>query len=96
MKKELVLSLCIAIAGCALTFGVCKNQIDNNKKNIEKLELTHKEDIAKIELTHEKDISAVNSRQNNQDALLQSINNNLAELNTKMDLLVAGKLKQGE
>lgn len=85
MKKELVLSLCIAIAGCALTFGVCKNQIDNNKENINKLELTH-----------EKDVESLSKRQNNTDALLQSINNNLAELNTKMDLLVAGKLKQGE
>ena len=84
MKKELVLSLCIALCGCALTFGVCKNQIDNNKEN-----------ITKLELTHEKDIDSLKEQQKQTDALLQSMNNNLASINTKLDLLVEGKLKQG-
>lgn len=83
MKKELVLTLCITLCGCALTFGITQNKVENNTKQIDKLELTH-----------EKDIDALKEQQKQTDALLQSMNNNLASINTKLDLLVEGKLKQ--
>lgn len=85
MKKELAITVIIAIASASASFGVCQNQITTNKDSIEKLELTH-----------QKDVDALRCQQQNQDVLLQSINNNLASLNTKVDLLVNGKLKQGE
>lgn len=84
MKKELVLTIVITLCGCALTFGVVQNKVENNTKNIERLELTH-----------EKDVTGIKEQQKQTDALLQSMNNNLASINTKLDLLVEGKLKQG-
>lgn len=84
MKKELVITIVIAVASAGMSFGVCQNQISNNTQDIERLELTH-----------QKDVDAINSRQNQTDTLLQSINNNLASLNTKMDLLVEGKINSG-
>lgn len=81
MKKELALTLGIALCSAALSFGICKNQIDTNKSNIERLEVTHKADIVEVR-----------EHQNQSDILLQSINTQLASLNTKMDLILEGKL----
>ena len=43
--------------------------------------------IAKVK-QHDKDISEIKSKQQTLDTLLQSINNNLTELNTKVGFLL--------
>lgn len=82
MKKELALTIIIAICSAGVAFGVCQNQISNNKEN-----------IARMETIHQKDVEDLTNKQDRTDILLNSINQNLASLNTKMDLLVSGKLK---
>lgn len=66
----LIVTVLITVAGWGVTFGVCQNKIEQNAKNIERLE----------------------TRQVSTDNLLQSINTQLVELNTKMTLLLNGKI----
>lgn len=77
----IVITLIITVAGWAFTFGICKNKIDQNNTNIVKLENKHKDDF-----------NLIIQKQNNTDVLLQSINTQLTELNTKMSLLLRGKI----
>lgn len=81
----LILSLTITIAGYGVTFGVCQNKIDQNEK-----------DIVRIERQLESDTEKLSKRQDNTDVLLQSINSQLIELNTKMSLLLNGKIDGGK
>lgn len=41
---------------------------------------------------HDKEITEIKNRQDSTEKLLKSIDNNLASLNTKMDLMLNGKL----
>jgi hypothetical protein len=77
----LIFTILVTLAGWGVTFGVCKNQIETNGC-----------DIQRIEKQHENDISKLSTRQDSTDSLLQSINTQLVELNTKMTLLLNGKL----
>lgn len=77
----LIFTILVTLAGWGVTFGVCKNQIETNGRNIQR-----------IEKQHENDISKLSTRQDSTDSLLQSINSQLVELNTKMSLLLNGKL----
>lgn len=81
-RKELLLVLLIPVATSLVTIGICKNQIDNNTQN-----------IAELKVYHDNDIKDVNTRVDQSNIILQSINNNLAELNTKVSLLIDGKIK---
>ena len=81
-RKDLLLVLLIPVASSLVTIGICKNQIDNNTQN-----------IAELKMYHDNDIKDVNSRVDQSNIILQSINNNLAELNTKVSLLIDGKIK---
>lgn len=85
LNYGIILTLVITIAGYGVTFGVCQNKIDNNQK-----------DIARIERQHASDMEKVNSRQDTIDTLLQSINGQLVELNTKMSLLLNGKIDRAK
>lgn len=85
MSMDLVISIGITLIGWAVMFGICKNKIDNNEKAIQDL----KKDI-------DKDISQINVKQNQTDTILQSINNLLASVNSKVDLLIDGKIKCGD
>lgn len=78
---SLIFTLIVTIAGYAVTFGVCQNKIEQNAKDIERIERQHEADYTKL-----------SNRQDNTDSLLQSINSQLIELNTKMSLLLQGKL----
>lgn len=77
----LIFTILVTLAGWGVTFGVCKNQIETNGRDIERIEKQHESDIAKL-----------STRQDSTDGLLQSINSQLVELNTKMTLLLNGKL----
>lgn len=81
----LFFTILVTLAGWGVTFGVCKNKIETNARDIERLEGQH-----------EKDIKSINERQNTSEQLLQSINGQLIELNTKMTLLIKGDLKTGK
>lgn len=85
INYSLLLTICITILGWGVTFGVCKNQIETNGR-----------DIQRLEGQHEKDIKSINERQDTSERLLQSINGQLIELNTKMTLLLKGDLKAGK
>ena len=81
----LLFTILITLTGWGVTFGVCKNKIETNARDIERLEGQH-----------EKDIKSINERQDTSERLLQSINGQLIELNTKMTLLIKGDLKTGK
>ena len=83
-NHALIFTILVTLAGWGVTFGICKNQIETNAR-----------DIARVETQHEKDIKKLNERQDNTESLLQSINAQLIELNTKMTLLLKGDLKTG-
>lgn len=77
----LLVTILITVAGWALNFGICQNKIEQNALSIER-----------IEKQHETDIERLSTRQASTEALLQSINSQLVELNTKMSLLLNGKI----
>lgn len=80
----LLFTILVTLAGWGVTFGVCKNKIETNAR-----------DITRVEAQHEKDLKIINERQDTSEKLLQSINGQLIELNTKMTLLLKGDLKAG-
>ena len=77
----LIFTILVTLAGWCVTFGVCEQKIETNGS-----------DIQRIEKQHESDIQKLSTRQDSTDGLLQSINSQLVELNTKMTLLLNGKL----
>lgn len=81
LNYGLLLTLIVTVAGWAVNFGVCQNKIEQNAK-----------DIARVEKVHTIDFERVETRQASTDNLLQSINSQLVELNTKMTLLLNGKI----
>lgn len=82
INYALFLTIIITLAGWSVTFGVCKNQIETNGRDIQRLEKQHENDVQKLSI-----------RQDSTDGLLQSINSQLVELNTKMTLLLNGKME---
>lgn len=78
----LILTIIITLAGYGVTFGVFQNKIETNARDIQRIEKTHENDVAKL-----------STRQDGTDTLLQSINTQLVELNTKMTLLLNGKIE---
>lgn len=77
----LIFTILITLAGWGVTFGVCQQKIETNSR-----------DIQHIEKQHETDVGKLSTRQDSTDRLLQSIDTQLVELNTKMSLLLNGKL----
>lgn len=73
INYSLLISILFTLVGWGVTFGICQQKIDNNSKNIERLE----------------------QKQNSTEQLFQSVNNNLVELNTKVNLLLNGSLTTG-
>ena len=78
----LIFTIIVTLAGWGVTFGVCQQKTETNGS-----------DIQRIEKQHESDINKLSTRQDSTDSLLQSINSQLVELNTKMTLLLNGKLE---
>lgn len=85
MELDLIISIAIPLISCGVTLGICKNKIEQNEKEIKELKLEHS-----------KDIQIVLEKQQNTDELLQRINEQLIELNTKMSLLLRGKINLEE
>lgn len=77
----LIFTILVTLAGWSVTFGVCQQKIETNGRDIQRIEKQHESDVAKLR-----------TRQDSTDSLLQSINTQLVELNTKMTLLLNGKL----
>lgn len=84
MDLSTLLTFGITLAGCCVTFGICKNKIDQNQKDIEALKTQHKDDI-----------NLLLQKQGASDLLLQDISKQLTELNTKVSLLIKGKINTG-
>lgn len=81
VNYALLFTILITVGGWALNFGICQNKIEQNTTNIERLEKQHLSDVDRI-----------STRQASTEALLQNINSQLVELNTKMSLLLNGKI----
>lgn len=77
----IVITLITTFAGWGVTFGICKSKIEENEQDIKELKEQQKTDVANLM-----------QKQNNTDNLLQGINAQLIELNTKMSLLLKGKI----
>lgn len=80
-RRSLLLVCLIPVLSCCVTFGICKEQINTNTR-----------DIAVLSEKHDKDIAEMRTQIDQSNVILQSINNNLAELNTKVNLLIEGKI----
>ena len=78
----LIFTILVTLAGWGVTFGVCQQKIGANGR-----------DMQQIEREHESGVQRLSTRQDSTDGLLQSINSQLVELNTKMTLLLNGKLE---
>ena len=78
----LIFTILVTLAGWGVTFGVCQQKIEMNSR-----------DIIRVEHQLENDVKKLNTRQDSTDSLLQSINTQLVELNTKMTLLLNGKIE---
>lgn len=85
LNYSLILTIALTVIGWSVTAGVTSQKIATLERDVSRVEITHKEDIEKV-----------TERANNTDALLQSINTQLVELNTKMTLLLKGNLKTEE
>lgn len=85
LNYSLILTIALTVIGWSVTAGVTSQKIATLERDVSRVEITHKEDIEKV-----------TERANNTDALLQSINSQLVELNTKMTLLLKGNLKTEE
>lgn len=92
LDLNLIISIVTPLVGCGVIFGICKNKIEQNEKEIKELKEKHTEDIKELREDHSKDIQSVLEKQQNTDCLLQEINKQLIELNTKMSLLLKGKI----
>lgn len=77
-----IFSIVATLVGWGITFGVCENKINTNERSIEKMEQRHNADY-----------SFIIQKQNASDVYIQSINNQLVELNTKVTLLLDNKIK---
>ena len=77
----IVITLIVTVAGWGVTFGVCKNQIEDNK-----------DDIRELKEQQKTDVKMLLEKQNATDQILQEITRQLVELNTKMSLLLKGKI----
>ena len=97
MTKEarisLGLTLSITLCGVASSYGFCKAQIDHNTAAIQKVEETTEKGLSQIQEETNRRFEQQDKRIAEQSVILQSINNNLASMNTKMDLIMEGKLK---
>lgn len=82
MPLDLIISTGVTLLGWAVCFGVMKNKIDSNEKA-----------IADLKADHKKDIEAIHTKQNQTDVILQSINTQLASLNTKVDMILKGQVQ---
>lgn len=82
INYALLFSVLVTLVGYGVTFGTCQNRITN---------VEHQ--LAKAEKQHALDIDKLDSRQVSTDALLNNINTQLVELNTKVSLLITGKLQ---
>jgi len=92
MDTSLVVTCGITLIGWAVMFGICKNKIDTNSKEIEDLKTNYTEQIKTLKADFQYDIDEVKARQNETSTILQSINNNLSRINERFDLLVNGQL----
>lgn len=65
-----LITCAVTILGWGVTFGICQNKIENNTRQIARLE----------------------QQQSKSDSTLMIISNQLAGLNTKVDLLLDGRI----
>lgn len=89
VNYALLFSVLVTLVGYGVTFGTCQNRITNIEQQLVKGE----QQLAKAEKQHAMDIDKLDSRQVSTDALLNNINTQLVELNTKVSLLITGKLQ---
>lgn len=88
----IVITLVVTVAGWGVTFGVCKNKIDENTKDIETERNQREKALDELKAQQRNDVAMLIQKQTNTDNLLQTINSQLVELNTKMSLLLKGKI----
>lgn len=81
MDLKFLFTLVCSFASLCITVGVYMTKL----KQVEK-------DVMNLKEIHDKDVLKIENRQNTTDQLLQSINTQLTELNTKMSLLLRGKI----
>ncbi len=88
----IVITLVVTVAGWGVTFGVCKNKIEENTKDISEEKTQRAKDIDDLKRQQKSDVQMLIQKQTTTDQLLQNITNQLVELNTKMSLLLKGKI----
>ena len=88
-----IFSVAVTLAGACVTYGVLTQKVETQADNVARIEKEYKTNDAQIMAQVEKDLKVLRDKQSNSDALLQSINTQLVELNTKTTLLLNGDIK---
>ena len=78
----LIFTILVTLAGWGVTLGGWPQKMETSGRDMQHIERQHGTDVQKL-----------STRQARTDGLLQSINSQLVELNTKMTLLLNGKLE---
>lgn len=77
----LAVTICVTVLGWGVTFGVGQNKIENNTREIQRIEQKLAQEIQRLE-----------QNQIRSDSSMSQINSQLAGLNAKMDLLLDGRV----
>lgn len=77
----LAVTICVTVLGWGVTFGVSQNKIENNTREIQRIEQKLAQEIQRLE-----------QNQIRSDSSMSQINSQLAGLNAKMDLLLDGRV----
>ena len=89
----ILVTVAIAVVGWVFMFGSCKQKIDSNSKEIADVKAECAKEIAELKADMQKDIDEIKKDAKEQSVILQSINNNITDLNTQFRLFLSGQLK---
>lgn len=95
-RLSIGLTLAVTLCGVGTSYGVVKTQTEHNKQEIESVRAENEKIIAAFKSECDKRFDSQDRRINEQSVILQSINNSVTSMNTKIDLIVEGKLKMGK
>lgn len=83
INYSLLVTIAITIIGWSTAFGVAQNKLEQHEKELARIEKNHNEDVQKLQ-----------EKQDKSDVILNSINVQLAALNSKIELLINNKIKE--
>lgn len=96
MDLGLITTVVIELLGVAVMFGIMKQKTETNKEELAELKAEKDRQIQELKEAFYRELTALQTRQNQTDSTLQDMKGLLNDINSKVDLLIAGKIKTGE